>query len=89
MQRYNIDNEDKQVVDLWETQTIGIDGMTCEKCVKTLTKGLKSVNGIKDVNVDLNDATATVTYDTTKTDIPAIHDAILAAGYHPKREVAK
>jgi copper chaperone CopZ len=88
MQNYNIDN-DRAVVDLWETHTIGIDGMTCEQCVKTLTRGLKSVNGIKDVKVDLNDATATVTYDTTKTDIPAIHDAILAAGYKPTKQVPK
>jgi copper chaperone CopZ len=88
MQNYNIDN-DRAVVDLWETHTIGIDGMTCEQCVKRLTRGLKSVSGIKDVKVDLNDATATVTYDTTKTDIPAIHDAILAAGYKPTKEVPK
>jgi copper chaperone CopZ len=88
MQRYNIDNG-QEVVDLWETHTIGIDGMTCEKCVKTLTRGLKSVNGIKDVKVDLDDATATVTYDTTKTDIPAIHDAILSVGYRPKSEIPK
>ena len=88
MQKYNIDT-DQPVVDLWETRTFGIDGMTCDNCVKTLTKGLKRVNGIKDVAVDLKDATATVTFDTTKTDIPAIHDAILASGYRPTREIQK
>jgi copper chaperone len=88
MQTYNIDT-DQPVVDLWETRTFGIDGMTCENCVRTLTKALKRVNGIKEAVVDLKDATATVTFDTTKTDIPAIHDAILASGYHPTREIPK
>ena len=88
MQKYNIDT-DRAVADLWETHTIGIDGMTCDHCVQTLTKALKRVNGVKDVNVDRNDATATVTFDTTKTDMPAIHEAILASGYKPTREIPK
>jgi copper chaperone len=88
MQKYNIDNG-QTVADLWETHTFGIAGMTCENCVKTVQKALKRVSGVKDVNVSLEDATATVTFDTTKTDMPALHDALLRAGYHPAREVAR
>ena len=86
MQKYNVDT-DQAVVDLWETHTLGIDGMTCDNCVKTLTRAIKRVNGVKDVNVDRQDATATVTFDTTKTDMPAIHEAVLAAGYRPTANI--
>lgn len=88
MQKYNVDS-DQTVVDLWETHTFGIDGMTCDKCVKTLTKAIKQVNGVKDVSVDREDATATVTFDTTKADMPAVHDAVLAAGYRPTATVER
>lgn len=88
MQKYNVDTEEK-VVDLWETHSFGIDGMTCDDCVKTITKALKRVNGVKDVAVDRPGATASVTYDTTKTDVPALHEAVLNAGYKPKAEIPK
>lgn len=86
MQQYNIDTGEN-VADLWETHSFGIDGMTCDNCVKTITKALKRVNGVKDVAVDREGASATVTFDTTKTDIPALHDAVLASGYRPVAEV--
>lgn len=88
MQKYNVDS-DQKVVDLWETHSFGIDGMTCDKCVQTITNALKRVNGVKDVGVDGQGATATVTYDRTKTDVPALHEAVLNAGYKPKAEVPK
>lgn len=88
MQRYNLES-DQAVADIWETHTFGIDGMTCDNCVKTVTKALKRVSGVKDVTVSREDATATVTFDSTKTDMPALHDALLKAGYHPTREAAR
>jgi copper chaperone len=88
MQQYNLETN-QAVADLWETRTFGIDGMTCDNCVKTVTKALKRVSGVKDVSVQREDATATVTFDTTKTDMPALHDALLKAGYTPKAGVAE
>jgi copper chaperone CopZ len=88
MQSYNIDNG-QAVADLWETKVLGIEGMTCDNCVRTLTKALKQVNGVKDVQVDRSNAQATITFDTTKTDIAAIHERILKSGYKPTREVPK
>ena len=87
MQQYNIDTPE-QIPDLWETRVLGIEGMTCDKCVETLTRALKRVNGIKEVSVDRKNARATITFDTTKTDMPAIHETILRSGYKPAREVA-
>jgi copper chaperone len=88
MQHYNIETPER-VADLWETQVLGIEGMTCDNCVKTLTKALKRVNGVKDVEVERESARAAITFDTTKTDIAAIHEAILQSGYHPTRTIPK
>ena len=88
MQHYNVETPE-QVADLWVTEVLGIEGMTCDNCVKTLTKALKRINGVKDVEVDRENARAAITFDTTKTDMPAIHDAILRCGYKPTREVPK
>lgn len=89
MQQYNIDKPGAAVADLWETRIIAIEGMTCDNCVKTLMKGIKKVNGVKDVEVDRENARATVTFDTTKTDIAAIHESIDRSGYKATREVPK
>ena len=88
MQHYNIETPER-VADLWETQVLGIEGMTCDNCVKTLTKALKRINGVKDVQIDRESARAGITFDTTKTDIAAIHEAILQSGYKPTREIPK
>ena len=89
MQQYNVDKEGSAVAELWETRIIAIEGMTCDNCVKTLTKAVKKVNGVKNVEVDRQHARATVTFDTTKTDIAAIHESIERSGYKATREVPK
>jgi copper chaperone CopZ len=89
MQEYNIDKPGAAVADLWETRIIAIEGMTCDNCVKTLTKAIKKVNGVKDVSVDRENARATVTFDTTKTDISAVHESIEHSGYKATREIPK
>lgn len=89
MQEYNIDKAGAAVVDLWETRVLGIEGMTCDNCVKTLTRALKRINGIKEVQVDRENAQATITFDTTKTDMAAIHEAVLKSGYKPTREIPR
>jgi copper chaperone len=88
MQQYNVETPDR-TADVWSTRVLGIEGMTCDNCVKTLTKALKQVNGVKDVEVDRAGARASITFDTTKTDMPAIHEAILRSGYKPTREIPK
>ena len=72
-----------------EVVRLPVAGMTCDHCVNTLTRALKKVNGIKDVRVDRENARATVAFDTTKTDIAAIHEAIEKSGYKATREISK
>ncbi len=67
-----------------ETREIGIYGMTCDNCVRKVEKALRSNAGVKDVKVDRVAARATVTFDTTQTDMPALQDALLKSGYQPR-----
>ena len=80
MDKYNVAELKPEDV-IWETKAIAIEGMTCDNCVKHVTKALRGVNGVKSVEVDRENARATVTYDTTKTDIPALDDALKKSGY--------
>jgi copper chaperone CopZ len=66
-----------------ETKEIGIKGMTCGRCVKTVKKALLTKNGVKEVYITLETGVASVTYDPTLTDIPALHQIILRKGYFP------
>jgi copper chaperone CopZ len=89
MQQHDIDKPRAAIADLWETRVIAIEGMTCENCVKTLNKAIKQVNGVKDVVVDRENARATVTFDTTKTDIASVHESIERSGYKPTPTAAE
>lgn len=71
-----------------ETHEIGIEGMTCDNCVRRVEKALRGVVGVKDVQVDRKAALATVTFDTTMTHIPELQDALLKSGYHPSARPA-
>ena len=69
---------------IWETKAIAIEGMTCDNCVRHVTRALRQVSGVKSVEVDRQSARAAVTYDTTKTDIPALVDALKKSGYQAR-----
>ena len=76
----NVENAPRPSV---ETNRFGIAGMTCDKCVQRVESALRQVNGVQEVKVDRQAATATVTFDRSKTDMPALHDMVLKAGYKP------
>jgi copper chaperone len=65
------------------TSKIGIAGMTCDHCVRKVESALQSLPGIKEIKVDRPGAMAEVTYDSSKVDVPAMHDALLKSGYKP------
>ncbi len=72
-----------------ETKQIAIEGMTCDGCVRTIEKAVRRIDGINDLRVDRAKAIATVTFDHKRTNLPAIHDAILKAGYRPTRTASE
>jgi copper chaperone len=61
--------------------TINIRGMHCENCVASVEKGVNALEGIKSVVVSLNDSTAVVTFDASKTELTQIEEAIKSRGY--------
>ena len=74
--------------ELLETKTIGISGMTCDGCVKTIERAFRGKRGVKEVRVDRSAATATVTFDERQTNLPELHDVLLKSGYKPVGGVA-
>jgi len=64
-----------------KTAEISLPSIQCGMCERTIEKALNKVDGIVDVNVDVENKKATVTYDDTKADLPAIEKAITSAGY--------
>ena len=64
-----------------ETTKIAIEGMTCEGCVASVTRVLKALPGVDDVEVSLRGASASVRYDPARTGVGAMRAAIEDAGY--------
>ncbi len=45
-----------------DKKIIKIDGMHCAHCAKSVEEGLKKINGVKKVKVNLDDREAVVSY---------------------------
>ena len=55
--------------------------MTCEGCVKSVSRTLAGVPGVDHVNVSLAEARAEVTYDPQRTSVADLKKAVERAGY--------
>ena len=64
-----------------DTTIIKVSSMQCGSCKKNVTKALKKVDGVKDVNVNLDTKEAKVTFDNSVVNVSQLEDAITAAGY--------
>ena len=60
------------------SQTISVEGMTCEHCEQSVEEALQGVSGVTDVDVDREAEQATVDGDA---DTDALVDAVEDAGY--------
>ncbi|AGB49901.1 copper/silver-translocating P-type ATPase [Methanomethylovorans hollandica DSM 15978] len=63
-------------------------GMTCMHCHKRVTEAISKVAGVSSVEVQLEDESAAVELDPAKTDLEAIKQAVVAAGYETGEECA-
>jgi Cu+-exporting ATPase len=66
-----------------ETTAIRVTGMTCDNCARRVDRALRTLPGVKDVEVDRASAVVKVTFDRSVVDIFAMHDALQKAGYKP------
>ncbi len=68
---------------------IDVNGMTCMHCHKTVTDAISGVNGVESVDVSLEDSNATVDFDAEVTNLDAIKQAVVDAGYEVGGEIAE
>ncbi len=61
--------------------SLSITGMHCASCAAIITRKLKKTPGVTDANVNYGSAKATITFDESAADVPALITAIAAAGY--------
>ncbi len=64
-----------------EQTTLKIEGMSCQMCVKHVTKALVDLEGVSQVAVSLEQAQAVIHYDPDKANLPAFRAAVADAGY--------
>jgi copper chaperone CopZ len=83
MERHDVGEE------VLETRDIRIAGMTCDGCVRRVEKALRRVSGVTELRVDRKTAIATVTFDTMRTDVQSLYDALIQSGYRPTTAVSR
>ena len=59
-----------------------VDGMTCQGCVRSVTKKLSGVTGVSNVAVDLDAGKATVGYDASAAKVSDLIAAVEQIGFH-------
>ncbi len=71
-----------------QTSTLHIDNLTCESCVISVRKSLRTVPGIARAQVDLETGLAEITYDLKLVSVDELTAAIGKAGYSasPQKE---
>ncbi len=64
--------------------SFGVRG-NCGMCKKTIEKAANSVDGVAKATWDVDKKKIDVTFDDSKTDVTAIHNAIAASGYDTEK----
>jgi mercuric ion binding protein len=64
-----------------QTATFDVEKMTCATCPIAVRKAMQRVDGVKEVNVDLDSKTAVVTYDSSVTSTTEIGNASTDVGF--------
>lgn len=59
-----------------------VEGMTCDECEASIAKGVNELAGIDSISANHLDSTAFVRFDSSKTDLAKISEAIEGRGYH-------
>jgi len=63
------------------TVTLAVENMTCALCPVTVRTAIERVAGVKDVEVDFDNKTATVVFDDAEASVEDIAEASRLAGY--------
>ncbi len=64
-----------------ETTVIKVGGMTCQGCVRSVTRVLQEVPGVEKVEVSLEKGEASVAYDPARAGLREFKQAVEDAGF--------
>jgi copper chaperone len=64
-----------------EKVVLNVDGMSCEHCVKAITKAVSALPGISNVSVDLKAKTVSIEHDPVLSSLDKIKLEIEDQGY--------
>lgn len=64
-----------------EKVMLNVEGMSCSHCENAIKKAVGALDGVNEVNVDLNGKSVTVEYDAAKVTIDQIKFEIDDQGY--------
>jgi copper chaperone len=64
-----------------ETKVLSVKGMSCNHCVDSIKKSVGALQGVYNVQVDLDSKKVTVDYENEKTNIEFIKETIEDQGY--------
>jgi copper chaperone CopZ len=64
-----------------ETTTIKVTGMTCQGCVRSVTRVLQAVPGVEQVEVSLEKGEAELRFDPARAGVPEFRRAVEDAGF--------
>lgn len=70
-------------------ESLKIDDMTCQACVRRVEKVVSKLEGVREVVVNLATENATVEFDPTSIKLTEIQSAITKAGYKASKEIRK
>ncbi|CAF1401277.1 unnamed protein product [Rotaria sordida] len=62
-------------------KVFSVNGMTCQSCVKNIERNVGKIDGVKSVQVSLDDKEAHVEFDSGKTTEQAVIDKITGLGF--------
>lgn len=62
-------------------ETFTVNGMTCKHCAARVEDGIKTLNGIQKVKVNLKKNQATVKFDESVLDLETIKNKVKETGY--------
>lgn len=63
-----------------KTVTLNVS-LHCQSCVNTIERNISFEKGVKDLNVNLDKKTVTITFDTLKTNTATLTKKIIELGY--------
>ncbi|MBT9173219.1 MAG: Copper chaperone CopZ [Syntrophomonadaceae bacterium] len=64
-----------------ETLTLKIGGMTCNHCKMKVGKALRTMDGVENVQVDINTGQTTVSFDSARLRAEDLRAVVSEAGY--------